>query len=66
MCTVKQTEMNLIDFNSRSPNEDTCRQYLKEKREAEGVVCNKCGGQKQYWFENMQLWNVLIVVQERL
>lgn len=57
---VKQLEMNLLNFNKRFPNEETCRQYLKEKREAEGITCNKCGGKKHYWFENMQLWKCAI------
>lgn len=48
--------MNLLDFNSRFPNEQTCREYLKEKREAEGITCKKCGCKKHYWFSFMQIW----------
>ena len=48
--------MNLLSFNKRFPDEISCREYLKEKREAEGIVCSKCGCEKHYWFANMQLW----------
>ena len=29
--------MNLIDFHKRFPNETTCIQYFKSKRESEGI-----------------------------
>jgi hypothetical protein len=48
--------MNLLNFHKRFPDEETCRMYLKEKREKEGVVCKNCGGTKHYWFANMQIW----------
>lgn len=48
--------MNLFDFNKRFPDESSCAEYLKEKREEEGVVCSKCGGTKHYWLESMKLW----------
>src|SRR5215211_833476 len=52
-----QTEnMNILNFNKKFPDEETCRLYLKEKREKEGIICKKCGSEKHYWFANMQLW----------
>ncbi len=51
-----EDNMNLMNFNERFPNEESCREYLKGKREAEGVVCKKCGSPKHYWFANMEIW----------
>jgi hypothetical protein len=53
---ANQNNMNLLNFNKRFPTEEACRLYLKERREAEGIVCKKCGGTKHYWFANMQIW----------
>ncbi|WP_214070580.1 IS1595 family transposase [Mucilaginibacter sp. dw_454] len=47
--------MNLLDFNTRFPDENSCRQYLKTKREQEGVTCN-CGGITHYWISTRELW----------
>ena len=48
--------MNLFDFGKRFPNEESCAEYLREKREEEGIVCVKCGEKKHYWLESMKLW----------
>lgn len=48
--------MNLFDFNKRFPDEESCANYLKLKREEEGIVCSKCEGTKHYWLESMKLW----------
>lgn len=48
--------MNLFDFNTRFPDEESCAKYLKAKREEEGVVCTNCSGTKHYWIESMKLW----------
>jgi ISXO2-like transposase domain/Transposase zinc-ribbon domain len=53
---LKTKKMNLLDFNNRFPTEGSCRVYLAEKREQEGIVCKKCGGTKHYWIENQSLW----------
>lgn len=58
----KSQNMNLLDFNSRFPNEESCRIYLKEKREAEAVTCKKCGCQKHYWLSTKNFGNVLNVI----
>lgn len=47
--------MNLIDFNSRFPDEESCREYLKQKREAEGIICT-CGSTSNYWIRTRELW----------
>ena len=56
ICMVKEKNMNLLNFNQRFPNEETCRLYLKEKREAEGITCKHCSGHKHYWLSNQSLW----------
>lgn len=48
--------MNLLNFNERFPDEQSCRTYLKEKREAEGITCKKCSGKKHYWLAGKELW----------
>lgn len=48
--------MNLLKFNKRFPDEESCREYLKEKRESDGIVCKKCSCKKHYWFATMQIW----------
>lgn len=48
--------MNLIDFHKRFPNETTCIQYFKSKRESEGIVCSKCGCIHHYWKSYRNQW----------
>ena len=48
--------MNLIDFHKRFPNEKTCIQYFKSKRESEGIVCSKCGCTRHYWKSYRNQW----------
>jgi hypothetical protein len=48
--------MNLLNFNDRFPDENSCRIYLRSKREAEGITCKKCGCQKHYWIEAKSKW----------
>jgi len=47
--------VNLLDFNNRFPTEESCRNYLKEKREAEGIICT-CGNKTHYWIRTRELW----------
>jgi len=48
--------MKILSFSQRFPNDETCRIYLKEQREKQGITCKHCGGVKHYWLENQQLW----------
>ena len=41
--------MNLIDFVSAFPDEESCKAKFKEYRETVGVVCKKCNHEKHYW-----------------
>lgn len=49
--------MNLFSYIRKFPNEKACVNYLKTKRENEGISCKKCRKvHKHYWFENQMLW----------
>jgi len=47
--------VNLLDFNGRFPTEESCREYLKQKREDEGIICT-CGNKTHYWIRTRELW----------
>jgi hypothetical protein len=48
--------MKLLNFSNRFPDEKSCRDYLKDQREKQGLCCKKCDCQKMYWFENAGYW----------
>jgi predicted RNA-binding Zn-ribbon protein involved in translation (DUF1610 family) len=48
--------MTLIEFTKRFPNEEACEQYIKVRREANGIVCPKCGCTHHYWKKNRKQW----------
>ena len=48
--------MNLLDFNKRFQNEEDCVNYLRQKREEEGIICTKCHTSKYYWLSTVQQW----------
>lgn len=41
--------MNILKFNERFPDEESCVEYFKLKRMKEGVICKKCKGTEHYW-----------------
>ena len=41
--------MNLLNFVSQFPNEESCKIKWKEFRDEQGVVCPKCGHTHHYW-----------------
>jgi len=48
--------MDLVNFFERFPNEESCRQDFKNKREQAGVVCKKCFGKEHYWKQDKQVF----------
>lgn len=48
--------MNLLDFTQKFTTEKSCRLHLKEKREAETIICKSCGETKHYYLENQSRW----------
>ena len=41
--------MNLLNFVSQFPDEDSCKSKWKEYRDKQGVVCPKCKHTEHYW-----------------
>lgn len=52
----KNKDMNLFEFTKRFPDEDSCKQYLRELRIKEGLFCKKCGSQEHYWKKDKELF----------
>lgn len=48
--------MNLLNFTRRFPNEQSCKDDFKKKREQEGVVCKKCGCKNHYWLKSREVF----------
>lgn len=48
--------MNILKFNERFPDEQTCINFFKEKRLEEGVECKKCKGTDHYWLSNKNMF----------
>ena len=46
--------MNLIKFIESFPDEQSCRDKFKAFRDAEGVVCRKCGSTQHYWLKTIE------------
>lgn len=41
--------MNLIEFVTRFPDEQSCRDHFRNYRTTKGVICKKCGLTDHYW-----------------
>ena len=41
--------MNLLDFSSYFPDEESCVEHFKTQREKLGLICKKCNGTAHYW-----------------
>lgn len=48
--------MSLIKLLQRFPDEESCKQDFKNKREKEGVICKKCSGTSHYWLQYKNQW----------
>jgi hypothetical protein len=48
--------MKIMSFSSRFPDEQSCRDYLKEQREKQGIACKRCGCTKHYWLSEQEAW----------
>lgn len=44
--------MNLLNFISQFPDEDSCKLKYKEVRDRVGVICAKCKSKKHRWIQN--------------
>lgn len=52
----KSFDVNLIKFIEQFPDENSCREHLKQVREHNGIKCKNCGCEKHYWLKNRQQW----------
>ncbi len=41
--------MNILDFFEKFKDEKACKEYLRDLRMKEGVVCKHYGSRKHYW-----------------
>lgn len=53
--------MNILNFISHFPDEESCEQYLKAHREKQGIHCKDCKEcTKHYWFSTKKLFECSI------
>jgi predicted RNA-binding Zn-ribbon protein involved in translation (DUF1610 family)/transposase-like protein len=48
--------MNLIKFSEQYPDEQSCKDKIKELRDKNGVRCAKCGCRKHYWKKDKEMY----------
>lgn len=48
--------MNLIEFNTKFPDEAACKAHFKAKREEQGIICPKCGCIHHKWKATREQW----------
>lgn len=48
--------MNFKDFLTKFPDEESCQNFIKSKREADGISCRKCGCKNHYWRKKSKVW----------
>ena len=46
---AEKSIMNLLNFISQFPDEESCKLRFKEIRDKEGVICSHCGSLEHYW-----------------
>ena len=46
--------MNLIKLVESFPDEQTCRNKFKKIRDAEGVICRRCGSKEHYLLKTIE------------
>lgn len=46
--------MGLISFMRKFPSEEKCKAHFIETRMEQGVICKKCGCEKQYWLKTIE------------
>ena len=48
--------MNLLEFNNYFPTEESCQVDIRKKREAQGIICKRCGGKRHLWVNTLLRW----------
>lgn len=44
--------MNILEFVSKFSDEQSCKEYFRDTRMKQGVVCKKCSCKKHYWLSS--------------
>ena len=53
---IKYSIMNIFKFVETFPDEASCREHFRLRRESEGVKCQKCQGTVHYWLKGKYQW----------
>jgi len=48
--------MNILRFVDEFPDEHSCREHFRLRREKEGIKCKKCNCEKHYWLKAKYQW----------
>jgi hypothetical protein len=48
--------MNLSDFISKFPDESSCKDHWRQKREKQGVICKNCNCTENRWVPSLEMW----------
>jgi hypothetical protein len=48
--------MNILQFNERFPDEESCVEYFKQRRIKEGVFCKSCSCKEHYWLHTKNMF----------
>lgn len=48
--------MTLFEFSKHFPDERSCKVYLRQQREKQGLSCDRCGSILHYWKKDKECW----------
>ena len=48
---IKYNIMNILKFVESFPDEPSCKEHFRLRRDSEGVNCKKCQGTNHYWLK---------------
>ena len=58
--------MNILDFADKFKDENACKEFYRDIRMKEGVICKHCRGTKHYWLATKWQASVVSVLLEPL
>jgi len=53
---IKYSIMNILKFVKSFPDEPSCKEHFRLRRDSEGVKCKKCQGTDHYWLKGKYQW----------
>ena len=51
-----EVEMNIARFFKLYPDNESCKNFFRETREATGLKCRRCGGERHFWIHSISKW----------